>query len=189
MRFFRKRKSQGEFEALALPHLGSLHRTARRVLGDSSQADDVVQEVYLRAWRSFDRLQPDSNHRAWLFKILLNCVRDHRRRWMRGAVADNSEAILESRAAPVEVRRRLTDEEMLAALERLPPQSRQILWLADVEGFAYHEIAGLLEIRIGTVMSRLSRARKKLRRALDGSSLVERREPSRFADRTSRASA
>ncbi len=159
---------------MALPHLGCLYQTARRVLRDSSRADDVVQDVYLRAWRSFDTFQPGSNCRAWLLKILLHCVHDHRRRFMAAVVADNSEAILENRAAPTEVGLRLTDEEMLAALNRLPPQSRQVLWLADVEGFAYREIAGLLEIRTGTVMSRLSRARQKLRHALAGSSLAER---------------
>lgn len=167
----RKRK---EFEAQALPHLDSLYRTARRVLGDPSRADDVIQDVYLRAWRSFHTFQSGTNCRAWLFKILLNCVNDDRRHWKDRAPVGNTDAILARQEAPAEVAPSVTDEEVLAALDGLPAQAREILLLADVEGFAYQEIANLLEIRKGTVMSRLSRARGKLRQALKGSILTRR---------------
>ena len=169
-----KRGRRHEFEAQALPHLDALYRTARRVLGDPSRADDVVQEVYLRAWRSFDTFKTGTNCRAWLFKILLNCVHDHRRRVMSQVIDDRSEEILERQEAPREIAPELSDEEVLKALDRLPRQSREILLLADVEGLAYKEIAKMLEVRIGTVMSRLSRARRRLRGALEGSTLTRR---------------
>ena len=172
MPFLDKNHKLEEFEVQALPHLDSLYRTARRVLGDPSRADDVVQDVYLRAWRSFDTFEQGSNCRAWLFKILLNCVHDHRRAWLNRTPADNSEAILERQEAIPDVAPVLTDEEVLAALDSLPAKAREVLLLADVEGFAYKEIASLLHIRVGTVMSRLNRARGKLRGALQGSHLA-----------------
>jgi RNA polymerase sigma-70 factor (ECF subfamily) len=174
MHFLHNNQKHAAFEAQALPHVDSLYRTARRVLGDPSRADDVVQEVCLRAWRSFDTFEQGSNCRAWLFKILLNCIHDHRRAWLSRAAADYSETILKRQQAPPEIAPNVTDEEVLAALEGLPPQAREVLLLADVQGFAYKEIATLLQIRIGTVMSRLSRARGKLRGALQGSRLTRR---------------
>lgn len=189
MGFFRKRSKREEFEVQALPHLDSLYRTARRVLGDPSRADDVVQDAYLRAWRSFETFEQGTHCRAWLFKILLNCIHDHRRRWMSRMDADDSEAILERQQAPHETALVLTDEEILAALDSLPRQSREILLLADVEGFAYKEIAQLLEIRMGTVMSRLNRARARLRGALGGSAPARRAGAPVAEAATGRASA
>src|SRR5438270_13515105 len=71
------------FEAEAMPHLNDIHRTAIRILGDPARGDDVTQEVFLQAWKSFHRFEPGTNCRAWLFKILFHCIHHHRRKWFR----------------------------------------------------------------------------------------------------------
>lgn len=155
-----------DFEATALPHLPALHRSARRLLGDGADAEDVVQDVYLRAWRSFRSFERGTNCRAWLFRILFNCVTDRRKKRSREMVADDSEEILERQAATAPQWDRLTDAEILAALDALPDGMREVVVLADVEELSYKEIASVLEIRLGTVMSRLSRGRALLRTRL-----------------------
>lgn len=164
---FSKRPRTDEFETVALPHLHELYRTAARLLADSTKAEDVVQETYLQAWKSFARFEPGTNCRAWLFKILVNTIHHHRRNWFNLRRVKNSEEILEQTAvcmAPVP--RRIAQEEILRALDRLPADYRAAVLLADVEEFSYKEIAGMLEVPVGTVMSRLSRGRKLLREQL-----------------------
>lgn len=147
-----------------MPHLNDLFRAAVRVLGDRARAEDVVQEVYLQAWKSFHRFESGTNCRAWLFKILFHCVNHHRRRWFRFPPLKESEEFLEAKLIAAEpVPDRLTDAGVLAALDGIPPEFRAVVLLVDVEEFAYKEAAGILEIPIGTVMSRLSRGRKLLR--------------------------
>jgi RNA polymerase sigma-70 factor (ECF subfamily) len=144
-----------------------LYRTAARLLGDSTKAEDVVQETYLQAWKSFARFEPGTNCRAWLFKILVNTIHHHRRNWFNLRRVKDSEDILEQTAvctAPVP--ERIAQEEILRTLRRLPADYRAAVLLADVEEFSYKEIAGLLNVPIGTVMSRLSRGRKLLREQL-----------------------
>lgn len=159
----RKRK---DFEAVALPHLDELYRTACRMLGDASRAEDVVQEVYLRAWRSFHTFD-GGNCRAWLFRILVNAVHDYRRRLYKRMPADDSEAVLERQSAPAPPPpEELTDQAVLEAVDALPEKFRDVLLLADVHGFSYKEIAAMTGVRLGTVMSRLSRGRRKLRESL-----------------------
>jgi RNA polymerase sigma-70 factor (ECF subfamily) len=156
-----------EFEAAALPHINDLFRTASRLLGDSGKADDVVQETYLQAWKSFHRFEPGTNCRAWLFQILFHCVHHYRRKWFNFRMVKESEDILEQLAASSPpVPERLTDTEILSALDRVPADFRAVVLLADVEEFSYKEIAGILGIPIGTVMSRLSRGRRLLRESL-----------------------
>ncbi len=164
---FSKHPRTDEFETVALPHLHELYRTAARLLGDSTKAEDVVQETYLQAWKSFARFEPGTNCRAWLFKILVNTIHHHRRNWFNLRRVKDSEDILEQTAvctAPVP--ERIAQEEILRALRRLPADYRAAVLLADVEEFSYKEIAGLLNVPIGTVMSRLSRGRKLLREQL-----------------------
>jgi RNA polymerase sigma-70 factor (ECF subfamily) len=161
---FSKLPRTDEFETVALPHLNELYRAAARLLGDSTKAEDVVQETYLQAWKSFARFEPGTNCRAWLFKILVNTIHHHRRNWFNLRRVKESEEILEQTAvctAPVP--ERMAQEEILRALRRLPPDYRAAVLLADVEEFSYKEIAGMLDVPIGTVMSRLSRGRKLLR--------------------------
>lgn len=155
------------FEAEAMPHLNDLFRTATRVLGERGRAEDVVQEVYLQAWKSFDRFEPGTNCRAWLFKILFHCVNHHRRKWFRFPLLKENEEFLEANLTySPPVPEHLTDEEILAALDRIAGDFRAVVLLVDVEEFAYKEAADILQIPIGTVMSRLSRGRKLLREQL-----------------------
>ena len=165
---FSKHPRTDEFEKVALPHLKELYRTAAKLLGDVTKAEDVVQETYLQAWKSFARFEPGTNCRAWLFKILVNTIHHHRRNWFNLRRVPASEEILERTvacAAPVP--ERMAQEEILRALACLPADYRAAVLLADVEEFSYKEIAGLLDVPIGTVMSRLSRGRKLLRDQLD----------------------
>lgn len=149
-----------------MPHLDELYRAARRMLGDAARAEDVVQEVYLRAWKSFHTFEAGTNCRAWLYRIMVNVTHDYRRREMSRPAADDSEQILERREAPAPTPDRLTDEEILRALEEIPEAYRDAVVLADVEQFSYQEISDLLEIKQGTVMSRLHRGRSLLREKL-----------------------
>lgn len=157
------------FEAEAMPHLHALVRTANRLLGDRASAEDVVQEVFLEAWKSFHRFEPGTNCRAWLYQILFYSVQHYRRKWFRFRSFSETEEILEAnRACTPPVAQHLTDEDMLAALDRVPADFRAVILLVDVEEFSYKEAAGILGIPIGTVMSRLSRARALLRGCLAG---------------------
>jgi RNA polymerase sigma-70 factor, ECF subfamily len=164
---FSKLPQTGDFEKAALPHLNELYRTAARLLGDGATAEDVVQETYLQAWKSFARFEPGTNCRAWLFKILINTIHHYRRGWFNLRRVKESEEILEHTAAgAAPVPERIAQREILHALGRLPADYRAAVLLADVEEFSYKEVAGLLGVPIGTVMSRLSRGRKLLREQL-----------------------
>ncbi len=156
------------FEAEAMPHLNDLYRTATRVLGDGSRAEDVVQEVYLQAWKSYHRFESGTNCKAWLFKILFHCVNHHRRKWFRFPLLKEKEEFLETNLTYTEpISEHLTDEDILAALDKIAEDYRSVLVLVDVEEFAYKEAAEILGIPIGTVMSRLSRGRRALREMLN----------------------
>jgi len=155
------------FEIEAMPHMNDLFRTASRVLSDRSRAQDVVQEVYLQAWKCFDRFETGTNCRAWLYKILFHCVNHHRRKWFRFPLLKDSEEFVEANlpySPPIP--EHLTDEDILAALDRIPGDFRAVVLLVDVEEFPYKETADILSVPIGTVMSRLSRGRKLLRAQL-----------------------
>jgi len=155
------------FDVEAMPHLNDIFRTATRLLGDRARAEDVAQEVYLQAWKSFRRFETGTNCRAWLFKILFHCVSHHRRKWFRFPLLKETEEFLEANliaAAPLP--ETLEDEDILAALDRMPADFRSVVLLVDVEEFSYKEASDILTIPIGTVMSRLSRGRKILREQL-----------------------
>lgn len=155
------------FEADAMPHMPDIFRTAARVVGDRQRAEDIVQEVYLEAWKSFSRFQPGTNCRAWLYKILFHCVSHHRRKWFRFGLPKETGEFEETIAVYSEpVPEHLTDEDILAALDGIPADFRAAVLLVDVEEFGYREAAEILSIPTGTVMSRLSRGRKLLRENL-----------------------
>jgi RNA polymerase sigma-70 factor, ECF subfamily len=163
------RTTTEEFETAALPHLPDLFRAAARLTGDRGRAEDVVQEVYLQAWKSFHRFTPGTNCRAWLFKILMNILHHDRRKWfslrsMQPAGKDVENTLMYAPPVP----EKLTDQEILSALDRVPTEFRAVILLADVEEFSYKEIAQVLQIPVGTVMSRLSRGRRLLREMLAG---------------------
>jgi RNA polymerase sigma-70 factor (ECF subfamily) len=155
------------FDMEALPSLKDIFRTATGILGDKSRAEDVTQEVYLQAWKSFHRFEPGTNCRAWLFKILFHSVSHHRRKWFRFPVLKEPEEFIEANLAATEpVPEHLTDEDILAALDRIPADFRAVILMVDVEEFAYKDASEILAVPIGTVMSRLSRGRKLLREQL-----------------------
>jgi RNA polymerase sigma-70 factor (ECF subfamily) len=167
--FFSKRPRTDEFETAAMPHMNDIYRTASRLLGGGTGADDVVQEVYLQAWKSFDQFEPGTNCRAWLFKILFHSLNHYRRKWLNIRMVKEGDEILEQAAAPgPAIPEHITDEEMVAALAEVPQDFRAVVLLIDVEEFSYKETAGILNVPIGTVMSRLSRGRKVLREKLAG---------------------
>jgi RNA polymerase sigma-70 factor (ECF subfamily) len=156
-----------DFETAAMPHMNDIYRTATRLLGSANGADDVVQDVYVQAWKSFGKFELGTNCRAWLFKILFHTVHHYRRKWLNVRMIKESEEILEHTAANnLPVSDDITDEELLAALAEIPPDYRAVVLLIDVEEFSYKEAAGILDVPAGTVMSRLSRARRLLREKL-----------------------
>jgi RNA polymerase sigma-70 factor, ECF subfamily len=155
------------FEREAMPHLNDLFRTANRLVNDRARAEDVVQEVYLQAWKSFHRYEVGTNCRAWLFKILFHCVNHHRRKWFRFPLLKEKEEFLEANLTySPPLPEHLSDEDILAALDRIPTDFRAVVLLVDVQEFAYKDAAEILGTPIGTVMSRLSRGRKLLREQL-----------------------
>jgi RNA polymerase sigma-70 factor, ECF subfamily len=164
--FGRSAKSE-EFEGAALPHLNDLFRTALRLTRDRAEAEDLVQEAYLQAWKSFHRFEAGTNCRAWLFKILFHVIQHHRRKWFRmRLVSDEDERIEETVSYEPPVSPHLSDEDVLAAFDKIPPHYREVVLLADVEELSYKEVAAALDIPLGTVMSRLNRGRKLLRHEL-----------------------
>jgi RNA polymerase sigma-70 factor (ECF subfamily) len=154
-----------EFENAALGYEDQLFRVALRVVKDWAHAEDLVQETYLQAWRSFDRFEPGTNLRAWLYKIMFNTYSSQRRR-QRLQLVQFEEAIAETIAYDPPTPQQLTDEEVLAELEKLPRDYQIPVALVDIEGLTYKELAEALNIPIGTVMSRLHRGRKLLRMGL-----------------------
>src|ERR1043166_6614803 len=135
--FFSKRPRTEEFEAAAMPHMSDIYRTAARLLGNGTGADDVVQDVYLQAWKSFDQFEIGTNCRAWLFKILFHTLNHYRRKWLNIRMVKESEEILEHTAAcSSPLPEIITDEEMLAALTEVPPDFRAVVLLIDVEEFS-----------------------------------------------------
>jgi len=157
-------ETPNEFERLAMPHMNDLYRTARRTLGNQTEAEDAVQEAYLQAWKSFHRFEPGTNIRAWMFKIMFHVIQHQRRKTYRlVTVKEEEEFVFDQLVYEPPVPEELRDEEVLAALDRLPENFRSVILLADVQEFSYKEIAEALGIPMGTVMSRLNRGRHMLR--------------------------
>ncbi|MFB3738557.1 MAG: sigma-70 family RNA polymerase sigma factor [Candidatus Velamenicoccus archaeovorus] len=166
------------FERDALPMLPNLYGAALRMTRNAADAEDLVQETFLRAYRGFAGFQEGTNLRAWLYRILTNTfINSYRKRQRQPITVPDEdiedwflfdklgEAGVES-SAESEVLERLPDEDVQRALEALPEGFRMAVLLADVEGFSYKEIAEILDVPIGTVMSRLHRGRKALEKAL-----------------------
>ena len=190
-----------DFEAAAMPFVDSLYNTAFRMARNAEDAEDLVQESYLKAYKYYDKFQEGTNFKAWLFKILKNTfINNYRRRQQRPPQSDFAE-IEESFETQVsdEVKRRIKspeeelledvlDEDVQRALDELPSDYRMAVLLADLEGFSYKEIAEILELPVGTVMSRLYRGRKlleasMLRYARDHGYLRDNAEPAKMRSR------
>ena len=154
------------FEATILPHVDSVFRFAMWLIRDRTEAEDIVQETLTQALQSFHRFQPGTNARAWMLTILRhirsNRLRARHRRPEVVEADDRLDALPAVEVTPQQV----TDEDVLSALKALPPGFQEVIVLADVEELSYKEVATVLEIPIGTVMSRIHRARRLLRAAL-----------------------
>jgi RNA polymerase sigma-70 factor (ECF subfamily) len=182
---------QAEFAELAMPFMSALYSAALRMTRNPSDAEDLVQETYLRAYRGFGGFKDGTNLKAWLYKILTNTFISSywkKQREPQTVSADaNEEFSLYDRLVEADVSPEaqlldgIPDEEVKQALESIPEQFRTAVLLADVEGFSYQEIADITGVAIGTVMSRLHRGRKALQRALwdyaKQRGLVEEEEP------------
>src|SRR6266853_4909331 len=160
------------FEELAMPLFDSLYNFARWIARDSDDAEDLVQETYLKALRSFASFQPGTNFRAWIFQILRNTFLSSRSKLERRmTVAMDSEEdfpVLPATSVTPEslLIERSGNDAVRCAIEHLPVIFREVILLCDVEDTSYREIAEILSIPIGTVMSRLARARKAVRESL-----------------------
>ena len=192
---FKARKRSKEFEALALEHMDALYRSGLRMTRSPADAEDLVQETYLKAFRFYDHFEPGTNIRAWLFKILVNSFINRYRKTAKEpamlsfeepAVHDEAEAqwfvervgtdgegvnpvtvpVDEILTRTSEVLTEFVGDEVKAAVESLPVDFKMVVLLSDLEGFSYQEIAEILGLNLGTVKSRLFRGRKILQERL-----------------------
>jgi len=172
---------QSTFTEQAMPFMSSLYSAALRMTRNPADAEDLVQEAYLRAYRGFGGFTEGTNLKAWLYRILtntyINIYRAKQRRPVETDLDDVEDLYLYHRvhdaaasglgsSAEDDLMERITDAEVIEALDSLPENFRIPVLLADVEGFSYKEIAEIVDVPIGTVMSRLHRGRKALQKAL-----------------------
>jgi RNA polymerase sigma-70 factor (ECF subfamily) len=168
-----------DFEAAAMPFVDALYNTAYRMTRNPEDAEDLVQETYLKAYRYYDKFEEGTNFKAWLFKIMKNTFINNYRKRQQAPVLSDFADIEESFETQVsedtsrqlknpeeELLENVLDQDVQRALDQLPPDYRMVVLLADLEGFAYKEIADILEVPVGTVMSRLYRGRRLLEAAM-----------------------
>jgi RNA polymerase sigma-70 factor (ECF subfamily) len=174
-------KTRREFEALTLEHLDALYAAGMRLTKDERDAEDLVQDAYLRAFRFFDKFERGTNIKAWLFKILTNTFINKYRRKVkeRGIVEGPEREAVQERVISRDATElaanpeqyffdRLLSDDVVRAVDALPIDFRLVVILADLQDFSYKEIAEILDCPVGTVMSRLYRGRKLLQKALAG---------------------
>ena len=172
---------QATFAEDAMPLMDGLYSAAMRMTRNAADAEDLVQETYLKAFNAYERFEAGTNLKAWMYRILtnsyINAYRKKQRRPDESDIDDiedlylyrrlgGAESAVLSRSAEDELLEMFGEDEVKLALEDLPEHYRMPILLADVEGFAYKEIAEILEVPIGTVMSRLHRGRKQLQKRL-----------------------
>ncbi|HRI00741.1 MAG TPA: sigma-70 family RNA polymerase sigma factor [Saprospiraceae bacterium] len=174
----RKSKLHQQFEEEFLPHLEALNTFAYHLTYDEEDAADLVQETYMKAYKFMDKFEEGTNSKAWLFKILKNAyINQYRKRSKRPIQVDYEESIImqdteesSSVAGYVDLREDMFDnmlgDEVTTALGSMPEEFRTIILLCDIEGFSYEEIAKIIEVPVGTVRSRIFRARNMLKEKL-----------------------
>ena len=172
---------QATFAEDAMPLMDGLYSAAMRMTRNAADAEDLVQETYLKAFNAYERFEAGTNLKAWMYRILtnsyINAYRKKQRRPDESDIDDiedlylyrrlgGAESAVLSRSAEDELLEMFGEDEVKLALEDLPEHYRMPILLADVEGFAYREIAEILDVPVGTVMSRLHRGRKQLQKRL-----------------------
>lgn len=175
----RTNQSRSEFEALAAPCLDGLYAAALRLTHHEKDAEDLVQDAFMRAYRFFDKFERGTNFRAWLFKILTNTfINKYRRNVKERTFSDDSERdsvnaqlfsadTTEQAGNPEDhLIEKMISNDVLKAVDTLPIDFRLVVILADIQEFSYREIAEILDVPVGTVMSRLFRGRKLLQKTL-----------------------
>lgn len=162
-----------DFEREAIPHMDALYNFALKMTGDSDDADDLIQETYLKAFRFFDKFERGTNCKAWLFRILrntyINTYRKNKKEPDR-VDYDEIENFYENIKTPSsnnshlekDIYDNLLDDELSEAIASLPEDFRTVIILCDIEGYSYEEIADFVDVPVGTVRSRLHRARKMM---------------------------
>lgn len=175
------------FEKDALGYIDMLYRTALRMTRSAPDAQDLVQETYAKAYAAFHRFEEGTNLKAWLFRILTNTFITNYRKNQRNPYKGGTDELVDwnltraaesatsgLKSAEIEALDLITDNKITDALMQLPEEFRMVIYLADVEGFSYKEISEIMQSPIGTVMSRLHRARKILRELLEDYVLKDR---------------
>lgn len=162
-----------EFEKEAIPHMDAIYNYALRMTGDEDDADDLVQETFMKAFRFFDKFEKGTNCKAWLFRIMKNSfINDYRKNTKEPNKVDYDDVQnfyeniksdeVETKHYELDAFSDLLDDDISEAIEKLPEDFRTVIILNDIEGFTYEEIADFVDIPVGTVRSRLHRARKML---------------------------
>jgi RNA polymerase sigma-70 factor (ECF subfamily) len=194
-----------DFEAAAMPFIDALYNTAYRMTRNAEDAEDLVQETYMKAYRYYEKFEEGTNFKAWLFKIMKNTFINNYRKKQQAPNLSNFADIEESFENHVseevtnqlknpeqELLENVLDEDVQKALDRLPQDYRMVVLLADLEGFSYKEIAEILEVPVGTVMSRLYRGRRLLEEVMlefaREHGYLREREPVKMRSRTSSGS-
>lgn len=175
----RTAKKDRDFEREAMPHLRALYGAAMRLTRSPGDAEDLVQETFLKAYKAFEQFEPGTNCKAWLFRILTNTfINKYRRRVKEREILEGSQRTAAqhflvhppSKRSSLDPANAFADkflsDEVLKALEEVPADFRAVVILSDIEGFSYKEVADIVDIPVGTVMSRLFRGRRILQEQL-----------------------
>ena len=173
-----KNKEKKLFEQIAFEHINAMYSTALRVTRNQQDAEDLVQETFLKAYKNFHHFEPGTNFKAWIFRILMNTFINKYHKDQKNPVSVEFEKVehtVEQILSDDEIKtvltnrnkfRELFDDEIVHAIENMPEDYRLCVLLCDIENFSYNEISEMLNVPIGTVMSRISRGRKILQKSL-----------------------